>query len=500
MKKEYYDEEKSNYIAKKLQSKKINETYIPIIIDIMLRRRYEYGLSDNFFERDVESFVKNVKTIEVAPLTKSKGSFRTSEKKIVLDPKLFGEDANNEELYSVLAHECTHAMNFEKIDGDKQDRTFPANCIYYTTGAIEAFTECESNDLVYNTSYIDSENKVDDDNPEKMILLKSTSIYRLLTPYVDLMVATFGVQRKEMLSAAIKGQDELKNLLSNNLGRKYKIPGKDRIFDGITMNICLLHSAIFKDQTEVDENNFSLANEKIYNYAEEAIIQRMGNMQTSDLSRFQEQFNRIKLDQKIIETICESCYAPEEKESLREETNGKYALINNKLRCMDEIFINDNIQDKQRILQELIMTENSEELIKLMEDNEITVDLEKEIIIPIETIKEHNMEYSLYGMEWDNTEILEYIEAHKEEMTMPKLTKFQSIMKKVKEVFHKNDIKSLPEGSEYIKDKILPSWDLSHWGMKKEELAKVKCEDHSREESSEQREDTSLEKKSEERE
>ena len=285
MKKEYYDEEKSKYIDNILRATKINKAYIPIIIDIMLRRRYEYGLSDGFFERDVESFVKNVKTINVVPFTENRGEFRVRGKKILLDSELFGEDANNEEIYSVLVHECTHAMNFEKIDGQKKkiDRTFPKNRIYETTGAIEAFTECESDDLVYNTSYIDPETNMDKDNPEKMISFKFANSYRLLAPYVDLIAATFGVQRKELLSAAIKGEDELKDLLSNNLG---SILGKDVIFDGIIMNICLLHSAIFTDQKEVDKNNFSFANEKIYNYAEEAIIQRINSLHTSDLSKF----------------------------------------------------------------------------------------------------------------------------------------------------------------------------------------------------------------------
>ena len=123
---------------------------------------------------------------------------------------------------------------------------------------------------------------------------------------------------------------------------------------------------------------------------------------------------------------------------------------------------NDGIQNKQIILQELQIAESTEELIKLMEDNEITVDLEKEIIIPIETIKEHNMEYSSYGMEWDNTEILEYINNHKEELRMPILTSFKDMIKKVKGLFHRNGIKALPERLEQGK-KDKNSWDLSNW-------------------------------------
>ena len=47
MKKKYYDEESYNYIKNKLDKTKINSIFKPLLIDIILRRKYEYQL-ENF--------------------------------------------------------------------------------------------------------------------------------------------------------------------------------------------------------------------------------------------------------------------------------------------------------------------------------------------------------------------------------------------------------------------------------------------------------------------
>ena len=44
MKKKYYNKEKANYIKQMLETTEIQKVYWPIIVDIVLRRQYQFKL------------------------------------------------------------------------------------------------------------------------------------------------------------------------------------------------------------------------------------------------------------------------------------------------------------------------------------------------------------------------------------------------------------------------------------------------------------------------
>lgn len=189
MKKEYYNEQKANYIYKKLSSTEIDKVYLPLVVDIMLRRQFEFDLSDELLDRDIATFKKNVKKIEAKPLKENaEGLFLQQSKEIILNYSSFqGENIDFEEIYATLAHECFHAMSFEKKEKDyKDDRTFYSGKVINKTGAMEVFTECEADAIVYSRPY---------DQSEKGIYLTNTTGYHETTRYLDLIASTFGVKK-----------------------------------------------------------------------------------------------------------------------------------------------------------------------------------------------------------------------------------------------------------------------------------------------------------------
>ena len=90
MEKEYYkdSEEKVDYIIQRFLNTEINPVFIPIIGDILLRRRYAFNLNDKLFKRDIDTFIKNVKQIEVKDIGDNAGAFYAKNKKIILVEEL----------------------------------------------------------------------------------------------------------------------------------------------------------------------------------------------------------------------------------------------------------------------------------------------------------------------------------------------------------------------------------------------------------------------------
>lgn len=453
MKKEYYNEQKANYIYKQLSSTEIDKVYLPLVVDIMLRRQFEFSLSDELLDRDIATFKKNVKKIESRPLRNDwEGIFDSKSKEIVLNDVCFkGDSIDFEDIYETLAHECFHAMSLEKQGkDDKDDRTFASGKLIDKTGAMEVFTECEADAIVYTRQY---------DESEKGVYLTNTTGYFEITPYIDLISSTFGVTKNELLSAAVKGETYLDNLLNKSINKTYEFSGKNRIFEGIVINLSFLHAA----KAQNNELSAIDANSKIYSFAEEGINERINNISTDSIDEFKKSFETIKLNQKMIEHITGQ-YEHEKDEN-----------VDTKLRIIDEILENQSIENKLELLSNLQNMNDTYEIMQFMEDNNITIDLEQKLKVSNETIQEHNMEYSSNGMEWDNTEIIEYIQEHSQEIGSPKLTRMEKFLarldKFIEKIFpDKQEEKKLLPGESKSDETTQKSWDLSNWGIDKDEF------------------------------
>lgn len=474
MKKEYYDEQKANYIREKLSKTAINKVFHPLIVDIMLRRQFEYELDDTIFNRDLDTFLDNVKTIAIEEMDTEKtgrvGAFSERKRNIRIASDLFREDnIDYEQIYEALAHETVHAMRFEKVGIRKrEDRVFQDRIDNEKAGIREAFTECEADALVYNTPNTDF----------KIINLRQTNCYPDLTPFIDLIVATFGVKRKDLLSECLKGKEDLNKLLSKALDKTNQSSDANTIFIKISTSVSTIYREMNKEDSieKEREDNIKDAIVNMFNAAEDGIDKRISNLQVNNIDKFKEEFEHIKLDQKIIRKITREGAAncSHREKEIAQEIAEKYNQINTKMRCIHEILESDVLKNKPELLQTLQQKQTIEEINDFMYANVITLDLNKEIKISEDVMKEHNLECSSYEMEWDNTGIIQYIQHNQEEIMKTENTQKtgQKILNSLKNyIFNSknNGPKLLAERNEPIKAQN-HSWDLENWGIDREQF------------------------------
>jgi len=472
MNKKYYARKKANNIINKLNTTPIDKLYIPLIADIMLRRQFEYDLSDDLLERDLNTFINNVESVEVEKRIDDDdfGSFHILKKKISLNYKLFENGNNPEKIYSTLAHECDHAMRYEEKEGEKNDRTFQY------IGSQEAFTEMTSNRLIY-----DMENIYSNENS----FISNTESYQRITPYVDLIAAAYGVSVKELLKASIEGKDELDSITEGkNLSKE-----EGWLFsnlESILVNMSILHN---EDDYSSSIENRKEAIDSIHYRAKGIILNRIDNIEIGNIDEFEKNFEKIKLEKKIVDDIVElSC----EREGIekREKEDFVSVTLKYKLNCIDEILKNEDIKNKSEILKSIRDAQTGIECMQIMQDNNIFVDVDKNIEVPEYVIQEHNEKHYSNNMQWDNSKIVKYIKKHSAEM---KLTKFEKevleieandgqsklnlmenikryFLEPLKNVIRKKDVPLLPEKTLTENKEIEQSWALSNWDIDKEEF------------------------------
>ena len=418
MKKDYFNQEAYNYIASQLNETKINSVFKPIVIDIILRRRHEYQLDDKYFHRDVESFIRNVEQIYWEDLLKYKGGdFSPQKKRIRINRNAFKENMNDEQfaekLLEVLSHECGHAMNFDetgndrtfKIDSkDLADSTIPINGIY------EIFTEKAADRLFFNRN-----------QEEAFKYYNETTAYQAITKYVNAIAAAFGIKEKELLAAAIKGEQELYEALNVNI--KDEKFSKDK-FKEISFNIRISYKELYKaEDEEVDYENLEGALKSIYEKLEQILAYRIEKLEWENLEELQEKLEDIKLSQNAIFQIMPAL------------ESGK-RMIYAKVVCMEEI-INGKNENSKELIGFVQHEESTDEILEFMKQNGIEINTENLALMPEFELSQQKKdewvkEYCLDGEEWDNTEIIKYMMANKEKIMKAK--EKVSLIDKIKNV------------------------------------------------------------------
>lgn len=414
MKKEYFNQEEYNYLASQINKTKINSVFKPIVIDIILRRRHEYQLDDKYFHRDVESFVKNVEDIYWEDLPEKKdGDFWPEKKCIRINRNAFKEGMSDEQfaekLLAVICHECGHAMNFDETGNDrtfKADSTDPADSTIPIDGILEIFTEKESDRLIHNRKQEDA-----------FKYYNETTGYRSTTKYVNAIAAAFGIKEKELLSASIKGEQELYEALNANIKDENFSQNK---FRDIAFNIRIAHEEFYKDKDDkIDLKNLGYALRTIYQNLEQVLAYRINNLEWGSIEELQEKIEDMKLSQNAISNIM-----PLEK-GQDNETVEKLARLGKrtiyaKFMCMEEI-INSKGENSRELISFVQNSENVDEILEFMKQNGIEIDSEilasmPEFELSQEKKDEWAKEFCLDGEEYDNTEEKNYIIAHKEEI------------------------------------------------------------------------------------
>lgn len=414
MKKEYFNQEAYNYVASQINKTKINSLFKPIVIDIILRRRQEYQLDDKYFNRDVESFINNVKEIYWDDLPeKFGGDFLPQKKCIRINRNAFKENMNDEQfaekLLEVICHECGHAMNFDETGYDrtfKIDPKDPADSTIPIDGILEIFTEKESDRLISNRKQEDA-----------FKYYNKTTGYSSTTKYVNAIAAAFGIKEKDLLSAAIKGEQELYEALNVNI--KDENFSKEK-FKEISFNIRIVHKELHKDKDdEIDKKNLGYALKKIYKNSEQILVYRINNLEWDNLEELQEKLEEIKLSQNAISNIMPLEKGQDDDIVKSLAMLGK-RMVYAKVMCMEEI-IKRKDENTRKLISFVQNSESVDEILEFMNQNGIEINSEKINLMPEFELSQQKKdewvkEFCLDGKEWDNTERINDIIAHKEEI------------------------------------------------------------------------------------
>lgn len=418
MKKEYFDQEAYDYIESEINKTKINSIFKPILIDIILRRRYEYQLDDKYFHRDVKSFIGNVRDIYLENLPDNIfGQFHHQKKCIRINKKKFEKNVHDEQgvevLLEVICHECVHAMN---SDEEIIDRTFDENNqILDNTGIREIFVEKEADRMVCNR-----------EAEEAFNYHNKTNAYIYTTAYVNAIAAAFGVKEKDLLSAATKGNPELFELLNSNI--KSKDFSKD-IFEQICFNLNLAHIDFYKgDESflqnldEVDWENLWDSLNFMYRDMEQILEYRIQNLEWDNSEDLQKKLEDIKLSQNAVSKVMESpiirtLAKVKEKELVAMHDKTKvYA----KVMSIEEI-IKRQGKDSNELISFVQKAESVDGILEFMKENGMEINPTNVALMPEFELSEQKKdewtkEFCLDGEEWDNTELINYMIANKEEI------------------------------------------------------------------------------------
>ena len=507
MKKEYYDENKANYIREKLSTTHIDQIYWPIITDVILRRQFEFKLDENRFIKDVDNFITNVDSIEIGrPKGIYDGLMDYTARKMYLSPKLFDDkkmkypnnERRNEVIYDTFAHECTHAMNDH------------GNTDFLDRGIVEIFTACEANLLTVN-------------KPERsnhfLEYTYGTYGYTNYTPYIDVIMNTFDIDKKELLNVARDENINLHAFLDNRINEHAEPEDLGMYSTDMSTSLTRILWAIQNKKNPHMKENFFNANKDFYSTFEKIINKRISDIDVNSIEEFKDKYDKILIAQTLSRAIIEGSFAKLVPHmEMRQAVYDEHELVSNKLFGINAILNSEEIENKLEILNQIKGLETYKDVNEFLRDNNIDK-VGTPIELSEEKAEEYNANYISNGMEWDNSVLEKYIEDLKTKV--PKMNVFQKAGSYIKETINRikefgtrltnqRKQKMLPEPESHevsdtsgklpeleedeteIKEVsleetgVLPeqveeteiennnksnSWDLSNWGISKEEVA-----------------------------
>lgn len=204
-KKYYGDEERVDYVRSRMSELKIQEEYRDYVADILLRRAYEYELTNEEIADDIDTLVESLQEIVVEEAPKgcynTWGAYFAEYKKILINDRTLVE-ATNEQVYATFAHELYHALTH---DAEGNDLTEWLNPITQerTASLREVIVEAASARTIRPTG-------ITKENP---YYSNYTQGYSQITFAIPLLASVAGVKEKDLLKYGMKGEVALKHFL-----------------------------------------------------------------------------------------------------------------------------------------------------------------------------------------------------------------------------------------------------------------------------------------------
>lgn len=226
---------------------KVKDVYKPLLVDILLRRAYEFSLSPEEIEQDVQALLRSLDSIVFKKMSRENtdtwGEYDSNKKQVTLNQEFVRRALKSgnygvDEVYATLTHEVYHALCRDERGRDRLSSVNmfdgKENCYL-----LETIIETAADRTVFSRTEKDRYN-----------FRKETKGYPAMTFIVPAMAATYGVSEKEFLKHALHGRKSLICFLSNQVGEP--INKTVAYLDRIELHLRKMYKAVsFKGKKEI---------------------------------------------------------------------------------------------------------------------------------------------------------------------------------------------------------------------------------------------------------
>lgn len=235
------NKERVKLITNAVKEMRFQEEYKPFISDILLRRAFEYELSDEDILIDLDTLKKSLKNIIIEePLKSDKknaGIYYGSQSRILINEKILNYP--NIGSLEILIHEVYHALCYTEENKSSDKLSWVNNITKeWNIALLEAIIEQAASRTIF-------EKGITEETPYYNNI---TNGYSNTTFAVNLICAAYGVKEKDFLKNAIFGKDRILDFLSKagNENRKDALS----FLNEVDTNLSLLHGVFYRDDDE----------------------------------------------------------------------------------------------------------------------------------------------------------------------------------------------------------------------------------------------------------
>ena len=362
---------KDNLKLKDFYEQNINKMNVPeefkgLLLDILMRRAYEFSLSPAECRQDIYSLLNNLTSIKVEKMPdgyeNAAGVYCGNEKEIRIAPNFLKKaikEKDFEVIYEVLTHEVYHALS---KDPQGRDRLVSQNKFtkYANTTLLEAIVEKAADRCVYSRG----------ENDKFLPYFHQNKFgYPDITFITDALEASYGVTEQQFLKKAIMGRSHLIDAMASVANENYA--DTSEFFDGIELNFSRLHGVLYGEKRnypidkkpEIEQSIGSM-----YRLCEWKLQKRMENFQINSIehAEFFSQYakyshNKLFFVMQNATEDFEMRYGKGIKENIHESTRGARYNSLSRISSVSQILENkEKFQDEQETLRMINLAKNGQ--------------------------------------------------------------------------------------------------------------------------------------------
>ena len=407
-------------------SPNIDSVFFPILEEIILRRALLHGLSKVKVSEDIKTLKNWMQRIDIENIQFANGLFYSQERRIALDVDYLQgclDKRNYEEIFRLIAHEVTHALCTDEDGCDILAVSHDGRKKTFFDRIIKRLDNSKHNSLLELIVSELSERMIfcRKKDPNSSIYYSQTKSYSKSAEILELIEASYGVSEKELLDHAILGRREMARFLASKSGRQ-----TDEVLDDLDMfeiQYTCLHKSIYYSDESVEGLAFINNIANLYSLCAKTMSDRMRNIDINSTEQARALCERLKFDYNKLSYLIDSFVSKSHCNEIRVSTpyginepgdnllqrffnECEYPLAN-KILKMESVL---KAKDDGRNQDELLMAFNTIRHTPL-EDIEMLGSMPNEEEAFLFDIDSETLErYKEDDVEWDNEELLSYIE------------------------------------------------------------------------------------------